>query len=443
MSDALPPEDALAAAEGEGAPASTARPPEDARTSARNLEPFPANPPARKATLGEVCEINPRLPKDHGLQEDSEVAFVPMAAVSEINADIAQRLTRPFAEVRRGYTPFAEGDVLFAKISPCMENGKVALARDLAGGRGFGSTEFHVLRAREAVLPEWIYYFLRQKRFRNAARRSFTGTAGQQRVPAAHMAGAAIPVPELAHQRRVVEMLGCSDGMVRLQRRARALTELVAPGLLADLFGDPASNPMGWPVVKLGELLDGIDSGKSPRCHDRPKTENEWGVLRLSALKNALYDESDHKTLPETERPDTRNEVRAGDLLISRKNTMELVGTPAYVWETRGRILLPDLIFRLRLRPDAGVHPLYLWAMLRAPAMRRGLQLLASGTAASMPNISKERLRTLRVMVPPADLQETFAQRVAGLHVVAQQQDAALSRAKAIFEALLARAYES
>jgi type I restriction enzyme S subunit len=400
-------------------------------------------PPVRMATLGEVCEINPRLPKDHGLQAHSEVAFVPMAAVDEISATIAQRMVRPFGEVRRGYTPFDEGDVLFAKITPCMENGKVAIARDLAGGRGFGSTEFHVLRAREAVLPEWIYFFLRQQRFRNAARRSLTGTAGQQRVPTAYMAGAAIPVPGLSEQRRLVDLLGCADSVVRLRRRARALTELMVLALLGEMFGDPQSNPKAWPLVKLGELLEGIDSGKSPRCHDRRKTEKEWGVLRLSALKNALYDESDHKTLPGTELPDTRSEVRAGDLLISRKNTMELVGTPAYVWETRGRILLPDLIFRLRLRPDAGVHPLYLWAMLRAPAMRRGLQLLASGTAASMPNISKERLRTLRVMVPPAELQETFAQRVAALHVIAQQQDAALIRAKAAFEALLARVYES
>jgi type I restriction enzyme S subunit len=399
-------------------------------------------PPARMATLGEVCEINPRLPKDHGLQAHSELAFVPMAAVDEISATIAQRMVRPFGEVRKGYTPFAEGDVLFAKITPCMENGKVAIARDLAGGRGFGSTEFHVLRAREAVLPEWIYFFLRQQRFRNAARRSLTGTAGQQRVPTAYMAGAAIPVPELAEQRCLVDRLGCADSVVRLRRRARALTALMVPSILGEMFGDPQSNPKAWPLVKLGELLEGIDSGKSPRCHDRPRNENEWGVLRLSALKNGLYDDSDHKTLPETEQPDPRNEVRTGDLLISRKNTLELVGTPAYVWETRGRILLPDLIFRLRLRPDAGVHPLYLWALLRAPGMRRGLQLLASGTAASMPNISKERLRTLRVMVPPAHLQEAFAQRVTALHAVALLQDAQLVLAKNTFAALLAQAFE-
>ena len=456
MSRTAAPKANSTAAEGEGTPANVIRPPEGPRPAAGfeadgasgsfARPPDAQGPltrrPVRRLALGEVCEINPRLPKDHGLQDDSQVSFVPMAAVDEITASIAQRLTRPFSKVRKGYTPFAEGDVLFAKITPCMENGKVAVARDLAGGRGFGSTEFHVLRPRQEVLAEWIYYFVRQQRFRNAARRSLTGTAGQQRVPTAHMAAAVIPVPDLACQGRAVELLGCADSMVRLRRRARVLTDLMVPSLLAHMFGDPQRNPKGWPVDRLGQLLDGIDSGKSPRCLDRPKTGNEWGVLRLSALKNGLYDESDHKTLPETELPDTRSEVQSGDLLISRKNTPELVGTPAYVWETRGRILLPDLIFRLRLRPEAGVHPLYLWALLRVPAMRRGLQLLASGTAASMPNISKERLRTLEVMVPSAQLQQAFAQRVAALHAVAVQQDSALASAIATSEALSALTFD-
>jgi type I restriction enzyme, S subunit len=392
--------------------------------------------PVRIARLDQVCLINPRLPRPHGIEDAAEVGFVPMAAVDEITGSIRQRLTRPFAEVRKGYTPFAENDVLFAKITPCMENGKVAIARDLPGGLGFGSTEFHVLRAGESVLPEWIYYFLRRRRFRSEARRSMSGTAGQQRVPTAHMAAACIPVPELAHQKRAVEKLGCADSVLRLRRRARALLDQMSPAVLGDTFGDPAHNPRGWPVVALGTLLEGIDSGKSPRCLDRRKGEDEWAVLRLSALKNGLYDESDHKTLPPGEQPDTRCEVRAGDLLFSRKNTPELVGTPAYVWKTGGRILLPDLIFRLRPRPDAGLHPLYLWALLRTPSMRHRLQRMASGTAASMPNISKDRLRTLPVMLPPADLQERFARQMRGLHILSAQQDAAVMQAKAIFEAL-------
>lgn len=398
-------------------------------------------PAARIAKLGEVCELNPRLPKTHGLGDDSEVAFVPMAAVNGLSGTIEQCLTRRFTEVKKGYTPFAENDVLFAKITPCMENGKAAIARGLAGGWGFGSTEFHVLRAGESVLPEWLYYFVRQERFRREARRSFTGTAGQQRVPTGFMASTPIPVPALAEQQRMVNVLSCAESIVRLRREARKKTDLLMLALHADMFGDAAANPKGWPVQTLGELLSAIDSGRSPRCHDRPKAEGEWGVLRLSALKNAAYDESDHKTLPEKEVPDPRHEVRRGDLLFVRKNTLELVGTPAYVWDTQGRILLPDLIFRLCLRPEAEVHPLYLWALLTAPAMRRRLRLMASGTAASMPNISKERLRGLPVMVPPLARQEAYAEHVTALHSVSLQQQAALANAEATLEALLARAF--
>ena len=141
--------------------------------------------------------------------------------------------------------------------------------------------------------------------------------------------------------------------------------------------------------------------------------------------------------------PIARFEVRRGDLLLSRKNTLELVGTPAYVWETQGRILLPDLIFRLGLRPESGVHPLYLWALLTAPAMRRRLRSMASGTAASMPNISKERLRALPIMVPPLARQQAYADHATALRSISLQQQAALANAEATFEALLARTFRA
>lgn len=108
--------------------------------------------------IGDVCDLNPRLPKTHTLNDDDAVSFVPMAAVSELSGTIQTRSTRRFAEVRKGYTPFQNNDVLFAKITPCMENGKAAIARDLVHGYGFGSTEFHVLRAGENVLPEWLHF---------------------------------------------------------------------------------------------------------------------------------------------------------------------------------------------------------------------------------------------------------------------------------------------
>ncbi len=122
--------------------------------------------------LGEVCEINPRLPRNHDISDDREVSFVPMAAVDEAFGIIANGEVRPFAEVKKGYTYSKDDDVLFAKITPCMENGKAAIARELSGGVGFGSTEFLVLRSRGEVLPEWVFYFIWRQRFRDDAKRT-------------------------------------------------------------------------------------------------------------------------------------------------------------------------------------------------------------------------------------------------------------------------------
>jgi type I restriction enzyme, S subunit len=331
--------------------------------------------------------------------------------------------------------------VLFAKITPCMENGKAALASCLAGGRGFGSTEFHVLRAREAVLPEWLYYFVRRESFRRDAKRSFTGTAGQQRVPTSFIQDALIPVPPVDEQRRIVDLLSRAEGIVRLRREAQQKAAELIPAIFIDMFGDPATNPKGWPVVKLGELLSSIDSGHSPKCGDRHRGVDEWGVLRLGAVSRCEYDEYEHKTLPRDIDPDTSIEVKSGDLLLSRKNTAELVGASAYVWATGGRILLPDLIFRLRLAETAQVNAIYLWKLLTTDAKRRALTRLATGSAGSMPNISKERLRTLPVKVPTLGLQMKFADFVKEIRSIRQQQQAAIQKAEEVFASLLAGAF--
>ena len=126
--------------------------------------------------LGEICTINPRA-RRNGHPADTQVTFVPMSAVDERLGAITVRENRSIADVSRGYTAFKDGDVLFAKITPCMENGKVALARELTNGMGSGSTEFYVLRPGERVLSEYVYHFVRQSRFREEAKRSFTGNA--------------------------------------------------------------------------------------------------------------------------------------------------------------------------------------------------------------------------------------------------------------------------
>jgi type I restriction enzyme S subunit len=156
------------------------------------------------ARLQDVVDINPAKPTGEISDEDL-VSFVPMAAVEEQTGRLDASRFRLWAEVKKGYTYFQEGDVLFAKITPCMENGKAAMAVGLHGGRGTGSTEFHVLRPETTeVNPRYILHFVLQESYRKDARAKMKGAAGQLRVPEDFVAGSEIPLAPSAEQDRIV-----------------------------------------------------------------------------------------------------------------------------------------------------------------------------------------------------------------------------------------------
>jgi len=159
-----------------------------------------------EAPLPQVAHVNPAHPIETP-DDDTLVSFVPMASVETLSGRLDASNHRPWHEVKKGYTRFQEGDVLFAKITPCMENGKAALARALSSGIGAGSTEFHVVRPSPAVRPELLLHYVLQEEFRKSARAEMTGTAGQLRVPGRFLEEQSIPVPPLPEQSRIVEAL--------------------------------------------------------------------------------------------------------------------------------------------------------------------------------------------------------------------------------------------
>jgi type I restriction enzyme, S subunit len=167
--------------------------------------------------LEEVAVVNPRPAKVDGL-----VAFVPMRTVDDRLGRIVDPELLPADEVKSGYKQFRRGDVIFARITPCMQNGKSALMDVNGVEYGYGSTEFHVLRPSEALKPEWLHHVVRSRGFRERAAQAFTGTAGQQRVPADFLRSGEIPVPSIDTQAALVARL---DHVVRLGHELRAKRE--------------------------------------------------------------------------------------------------------------------------------------------------------------------------------------------------------------------------
>jgi type I restriction enzyme, S subunit len=152
----------------------------------------------------EISIINP--PKPDG-DESVEVSFLAMLAVEEETGRYSLSETRKLGEVRKGYTGFIEGDVIFAKITPCMENGKVAYLEKLVNGIGFGSTEFHVSRPTSYVFGKYLFHYLVQQKFRKEAKRNMTGSAGQLRVPSNYFAEQPFPLAPLPEQRAIVSKI--------------------------------------------------------------------------------------------------------------------------------------------------------------------------------------------------------------------------------------------
>ena len=178
------------------------------------------------SSLAEVAAINP--PTDlSGLSGDAEIPLVPMAAVAEETGVIDTSRRRPVAAVRKGYVRFCEGDVIFAKITPCMENGKVAPVHGIEGGYAAGSTEFHVLRP-SCIDTRYLWYWLVRRAFRAEAAHNMSGTAGQLRVPIDYLRSALVPLPPLAEQRRIVARIDelfaeIDEGEAALERARQGL----------------------------------------------------------------------------------------------------------------------------------------------------------------------------------------------------------------------------
>ena len=164
-------------------------------------------------SLKDCVEVNPQKSKDPLILSNSieEVSFVPMAFVGE-NGSIDCSCIKNYDEVKSGFTYFKENDVLFAKITPCMENGKGCIAKGLHNGIGFGSTEFHVLRPLDNLCnPKWLYYVSTSQEMRRSAEKKMTGSAGQRRVPAKFLEDFKISIPPIELQKQFATFVSQVD----------------------------------------------------------------------------------------------------------------------------------------------------------------------------------------------------------------------------------------
>ena len=377
--------------------------------------------------LEEFCVINPKTKQ---IPDDMEVSFVPMQSVSE-TGDVQTDEVRKASEVKKGFTFFEEGDVLFAKITPCMENGKGGIARGLKNGVGFGSTEFHVLHPDpEKVSSEWLYYLTSWDEFRKQCARNMTGSAGQKRVPKSYLEHYKVNLPPLEEQRRIAALLDKVSDLIAKRRAQLDKLDLLVKARFVEMFGDQYTNPKGWETGTIRDVVSEVKYGTS-----RPAVEG--GTYKYLRMGNITFDghldlnDLKHIDIPESEIEKCM--VKKGDVLFNRTNSKELVGKTC-VFDLDEPMVIAGYIIRIRV--NERVLPDYLSAVLNSKYGKRTLADMCK-TIVGQANINAKELQNIAILIPPVELQCQFSQFVNQVNKLASNINSSLEKLETLKKALM------
>lgn len=215
-----------------------------------------------------------------------------------------------------------------------------------------------------------------------------------------------IDVPNIEEQKKIVEKLDKIQKLFDINNEQLELLEDLINNQFIKMFGNPNINEKNFKKVKLRECLINIDNGKSFVCENFARKGDYPGILKLSAVTYGYYNQDENKALINERMYIPSVEAKKGDLLFTRKNTPELVGTSAYIYDTKPNLMLPDLIFRLNTTEKC--NKVFLWKLINHKLFRKNITQISNGSAKSMSNISKERLMDLEIILPPIELQNEF-----------------------------------
>jgi restriction endonuclease S subunit len=381
----------------------------------------------RRFRIKDIAPLSPGFSESAPAPTD-QCVVIPMEAISE-KGDIDTTLVQEFQDIQQGLTNFEKGDVLFAKITPCMENGKGAFVRELPTRYGLGSTEFHVLRPGRRVDGEFLYYFTFNAVYRAYAADNMTGAAGQKRVATRFLAYTPIFLPTFTEQRRIAVYLdkACTaiDGAIRAKRqqlevldvlRKSIIHRAVTRGLNEDVelkisglewIGNLLKH---WKTEKLKRLLAEplmygtneaaeLDDPDLPR-YIRITDFDDIGRLRADTFRSLPLEKAKGYDLSE------------GDLLFARSGAT--VGKAFLFTKYAGVACFAGYLIRART-DHRRLLPKYLYYYTKSPVYEGWKDQIF--TQATIQNISATKYAYLPVVLPPLLEQEQIVEFLDVMHV--------------------------
>ena len=347
--------------------------------------------------LGQCCIINPRRP-NIALCDTDKVSFIPMPAVSE-DGYLVDMADEEYGKVKKGFTYFENNDVLFAKITPCMENGKGAIAYGLTNGIGVGSTEFHVLRPINGISsPYWLLTLTRMPIFRERAAKNMSGTGGQKRVSASYLNHFMVGLPAIEEQRRFEAIYRQADKSKFGDFKSQFI----------EMFGTVENNTHNFPIMTIGEFANCF-AGATPSTSHPEYWENgriRW--MSSGEVHKGHVEDTDSRITELGYKSASTRMVPIHSIVIAIAGQGKTRGTVA--------ITEVDLCTNQSLCaivPDERVNYSYLYHNLQGRYLElRGL----SGDVNGRGGLNLKIIQKIPVILPPIEKQQQFAS-------IAQQAD--------------------
>jgi type I restriction enzyme, S subunit len=431
--------------------------------------------------IGEIAEVNPSM-NYSSIDPNIEVSFVPMSAVDENSGTIMSPEIMSLEQARKGHTKFKEKDVIFARITPCMENGKIAIARNLKNGLGFGSTEFHVFRPRDKVLPEFIFYFLRQKSFRDFAASRMSSTVGQLRVPRHIIEDAYFPLAPADEQRRILNRINelfdlckvAKEPINKIERNLKpfrmSVLKYAFEGKLTDkwrkdhktiqpaavllqhfsrqMSGYPESFdesdlfilPDGWTWTDIDHIETFIGSGITPRGGKSVYVSNGIPFIRSQNIyPDGLHLEGIVYVTEELHKKMSRTHVQSGDVLLNI--TGASIGRSTFIPDNFGPANVNQHVCIIRTGP--WINHKYLSYWLNSPFSQNIIFTTNAGVTRQGLNYSQ--IRSIPIPLPPLEEQKRILNKIvelfAFLHQIEKSVEELERRFNKIDESVLTNAF--
>ncbi|MCF6251963.1 MAG: restriction endonuclease subunit S [Methylococcaceae bacterium] len=396
--------------------------------------------------LGEVVEYAKTIKTEPSVIKGNEWVL-ELEDIEKKSSKLLKRLSYSDRKSKSTKNRFLTGDVLYGKLRPYLD--KIIIADQ----DGYCSTEIIPITPNAFLNGRYLFYSLKRKEFLNYVDKISHGL-NMPRLGTKQGQLAPFILSPLNEQIRIANKLDSLlakveaaqtrlDKIPTLLKRFRQ--SVLAAATSGELTKEWRSGPRdSWNEIKVGDIVKKIEAGKNIKCDERPPQEDEFGIIKISAVTWGFYNESKSKTLFDTTKFIENRRIQVGDFLISRANTLELLGMPVIVQKVSKNLMLSDKV--LRLVVNEAIDKKWLNIFLRSQRGRKEIESRATGNQQSMRNIGQKALLDIDLPYPEREEQKQIVKQVESLFTLADQVEKQYQQARLrtdkLSQSLLAKAFK-